>query len=148
MKCAEAYVSHPFSTKGTIGRFAFLCYFLLFILSPFFGMFAWLVMWLLPAPVSVFWGERSADFVRDHLSWITDGWGAVIVVIGFYLLGQRLFDCAYIKRARATGVEIESAWVVQLYFLGFEPGATFKDLVFPARSRHGRQISRDGAPSS
>jgi hypothetical protein len=60
----------------------------------------------------------------------------VLVVAVFYLVGQRLFDCAYVKRARAIGVEIRNTWFVQLYVLGFEQGATMKDLLLTAGHPH------------
>lgn len=85
-------MSHPFSTKGTIGRFGFLCYLLLYIFSPILGLFTWLTMELLDSPLGspatgYIWGERSAAFVRDYLSWITDGWGPGILILGSICLG-------------------------------------------------------------
>ena len=118
-------MAHPFSTKGTIGRVSLLICLLLYALSPILGLFACFFVRMLASPIgsvanSFIWSERSAAFVKDHVAWMGRGWSAVVVIALFYLVGQRLIDCAYIKRARAIGVEISSTWLVPIYFLGFE----------------------------
>ena len=122
------------SSKGTIGRFCFLISLIFYGLSPILELFATFAVSILSNPLGseasgYIWTESQAGFVRDYLGWITVGWRPAIAVIGSYLVADWVFSRAYIRRARAIGVEIPSTWMIYSHFLGFERGATLKDLL-------------------
>lgn len=118
-----------FSSKGTVGRLCFLLSIIFYVVSVPLGFAACLLIRLLADPIVYIWSESAARFVSDYLLWFATGWRPILAVVAFYLIADRIFSCAYIKRARAIGVEIPNTWVVYYCFMGFEPGATVKDML-------------------
>jgi hypothetical protein len=108
-----------FSAQGTVSRGYFRFCVLLHMLAVPLGM----------ALVALSW-----DWAREQMEWIARGWRAIIPVVVLYLIAYRIFACAYVKRARAIGVEI-TLGEVWYCFMGFERGASIKDLLSPVLER-------------
>ena len=70
----------------------------------------------------------SWDWAEEHVEWITRSWHAILPIIVIYLIAYRIFACAYVKRARAMGVEMTTG-EVWYCFMGFFPGANIRDLL-------------------
>lgn len=79
-------------------------------------------------PFGSVWGEVSANWVKEHLGWLIRGWQVVLPALVLYLVAYRIFACAYVKRARAIGVQV-TLGEVWYCFMGFERGATIADLL-------------------
>ena len=124
-----------FSTRGTVGRAYFLLCMLLYVISVPLGFIICLLIRVWTRPIVFIWSESAARFVAEQIVWIATGWRTILVVIAFYLIGDRIFSCAYIKRARAIGVEIAGAWLVPLFFLGFERGANMRQMLLTRGGR-------------
>jgi uncharacterized membrane protein YhaH (DUF805 family) len=122
-----------FSTKGTVGRRYFLVCAILHVLAVPAGMAICLVISLLSSPIgsnpdAYLWSEENANWVKEYLGWTIRGWYPTLLVIGIYLVAYRIFSCAYVKRARAIGVELTTGEVYYC-FMGFQPGANLRDLL-------------------
>jgi hypothetical protein len=102
-----------FSARGTVGK-------------AYFGSCVILHMLAVPLGMALVW--LSWDWAREHLEWITRGWHTILPVIVIYLIAYRIFACAYVKRARAMGVEI-TVGEVWFCFMGFFPGANIRNLL-------------------
>jgi hypothetical protein len=83
---------------------------------------------MLAVPLGMALVALSWDWAREHVEWITRGWRVALPVIVIYLIAYRIFACAYVKRARAIGMEITTG-EVWYCFMGFAPGANINDLL-------------------
>jgi hypothetical protein len=118
-----------FSAKGTVSKEYFGCCAILHVLAVPLGM----------AVVALSW-----DWAREHVEWVTRGWRPILPIIAIYLIAYRIFACAYVKRARAMGVEIGTG-EVWYCFMGFLPGANIRDMMSSKSDEAKSRSLRDGA---
>jgi hypothetical protein len=123
-------LSGLFSNSGAVSKRYFLVCTILHAAAKPVGMGLFACVWLVSRPNehSSVLGEESASWVGDHLGWLTHGWYQLVLPIGLYLIAYRIFACAYVKRARALGIEITTGEVYYC-FMGLERGATMADLL-------------------
>jgi hypothetical protein len=136
-----------FSPKGSIGRLAFVAHAILFVIAGPLGISLCLIIALIAQPPttdpSVYIVNASvAAFFWKYLSWVNCRWTPLFVFFGFYLGGQRILLCAYIKRARDIGIEIAGTSLVPFYFLDRRSGAGARELLF-SRGRRDKGSQSD-----